>query len=74
MFSSPSVMPISFILLAALLVGCQRAEPPPTVIVAPGPAGEPGAVGATGATGDAGKPGTNTTVIVTTPPASAASV
>ena len=56
---------------ALLLSGCQREAPPPTVIVAPGPAGEPGPVGATGATGDAGKPGA--AIVVVTPPASAAS-
>lgn len=60
------------LLLSAALLGllgaCQRNEPPPTVIVAP--AGEPGPAGATG---EAGKPGTNTVVVVT-PPASAASV
>lgn len=54
----------------ALLGGCQRNEPPPTVIVAPGPAGEPGPAGQTGATGQAGQPGA---VVVVTPPASAAS-
>lgn len=61
-------------LAALLLAGCQRNEPPPapTVIVAPGPTGEPGPAGATGATGDTGKPG-EAAVVVVVPPASAAS-
>lgn len=71
MHTHPFVVPVSIAMLALLLAGCQRNEPPPTVIVAPGPAGEPGPVGATG---EAGKPGTNTTVIVAPLPASAASV
>jgi hypothetical protein len=53
---------------AASLVGCQKTEPPPAVVVVPGP---PGATGSTGATGDAGKPGTDGAVVVVTPAASA---
>lgn len=54
------------------LCACQRNDPPlpPTVVVAP--AGEPGAPGPAGATGETGKAGANTVVVVT-PPASAAS-
>jgi hypothetical protein len=69
----PSRLPslaLALPLLALLLGGCQRDEPPPTVIVAPGPAGEPGTPGATGATGAAGKDGA---VVVVQPAASAAS-
>lgn len=58
---------LCLLLPAAGLVACQKTEPPPAVVVVPGP------TGATGATGEAGKPGTDATVIVVTPPASAAS-
>jgi hypothetical protein len=62
-------------LLAALCIaGCDK----PTVVnvpaapaAAPGPAGPAGATGATGSPGEAGKPGEGTTVIVTSPAASA---
>jgi len=73
MHSNPSIVLLSFIVLTASLAGCQRNEPPPAVVAVPGPAGEPGAAGATGATGQTGPAGANTTVIVPTPPASAAS-
>lgn len=66
---------LSLCLAVLLLCGCQRNEPPPTIIVAPGPVGEPvppGAPGSAGATGEAGKPGINAAVIVVTPAASAA--
>lgn len=72
MSSRPLALAFLLPILALSLGGCQRNEPPPTVIVAPGPAGEPGTPGATGATGEAGKPGTSAVVVVT-PPASAAS-
>lgn len=64
---------LSLCALVLLLAGCQRNETPPTVVVAPGRAGEPGAPGATGATGEAGKAGANAAVVIVTPPASAAS-
>lgn len=73
MSSRPRALALLLPVLALLLGGCQRNEPPPTVIVAPGPAGEPGTPGAPGATGEPGKTGA-TAVVVVTPPASAASV
>jgi len=61
-------------LLATLgLSACDRqptvVNVPATNVPVPGPAG---ATGATGTTGDTGKPGTDTTVIVVPPAASAA--
>ncbi|WP_457442774.1 hypothetical protein [Roseateles sp. P5_E4] len=72
MSSRSTALALCLPMLALLLDGCQRNEPPPTVIVAPGPAGEPGPPGATGATGEAGKAGA-AAVVVVTPAASAAS-
>jgi len=72
MSSRPTALALCLPILALLLSGCQRNEPVPTVIVAPGPAGEPGPPGATGATGEAGKAG-GAAVVVVTPAASAAS-
>ncbi len=73
MSPSQTRLALSLFVMAPLLCSCQRNEPP-TVIVTPGPAGEPGAPGATGAMGEAGKAGSNSTVIVAPPAASAASV
>ncbi|WP_157281995.1 hypothetical protein [Pelomonas sp. Root1237] len=42
MSSRSTALALCLPMLALLLGGCQRNEPPPTVIVAPGPAGEPG--------------------------------
>ncbi len=58
------------------LAACDRptvVNVPPTPVAVPGPAGATGATGSTGSTGATGRPGDGATVIVVTPPASAAS-
>jgi hypothetical protein len=79
-------MLIPVLLAVSALSACERpvvVNTPPAVAPTPGPAGPAGPTGATGATGgqgspgydgnkgDPGRPGAVTTVIVTTPAASA---